>query len=234
MRERKKLIDWMLGLRPKEDYPYDATGALVAVSDTNKDGKEDGMQIYSLRDFIVKRCRQYGKIIQENLRTKVENSKSKIQKLAIEKYDSENYRTVMRQSRDLSRKLERKKRHKDKLELDYEQMSVLRKIFFQGPKIEHYFNDTRTETIIMNKEMYKNYSGEYIGHTSTYIAWRDQERELYLNNPALSEARKKERLRAEKKNIKKHQKTDRPAPEPSLAIIAKLLEDRLNIIFESP
>jgi hypothetical protein len=229
-REMIKFVDWVLGLRSEEDYPYDAIGLISVVPNENLEGKLGGEQIYSFGTFVEKFAKKYGPYFVKNVNNKeqnakMENKKPVVQKLNAESYDPINYATIIRNCKHMIDRVKKKMSNKDYLPNKEERETLL-----QGKQYKHYVESTRAETWVMNKFMYEIYIGEIIGHTTKYISRREQERIAYLNNPALSDAYQDE-LKRRKKNCVKTE-VDCP-PQPSRTRIAERVQNLFYPVFNN-
>ncbi|MGV8168765.1 MAG: hypothetical protein ACP5N3_01800 [Candidatus Nanoarchaeia archaeon] len=224
-REMIKFVDWFLGLRSEEDYPYDTCGKKVIFPDKNLDGTEGGSRIYIYRDYIRESSKKHGgRFIQKNVNKREKNASENVKKLIEEEYDKNNYMDLMRQCRRVTELLSKKRKMPSETE---------KEMLLQGIQSKYFSEGERIETWIMTDFMHEIYMGPLIGHSAAYIAKREQDRIAYLNNPALSDARKDEAK-------KKHKNNDRTgvskqnavaAAEPSLAIVAKKSEELFSRIF---
>jgi len=262
-REMKKLVDWLENLRDKEDYPYDAIAVRVVFQNKksvyNVDNKDItyidieknllniGEQLYALRDQIVTELQQYDEVIQKNMHTKIENEKSIIKKLQIEEFNPENFLEVTKQMRDTYNYLEQ--RYSKNIALTNDQKETL----LPYMTIKGVINNERIEIQLMTEEMDYHYRGKYVGHTRSYIAQRDEERDKYLRNPAESNARKniKKEENLNKNNTNGTQNHNLPSiediinnnsikintannnsiKEPNIKILTKMLEDMYRPVF---
>ncbi|HEY9701357.1 MAG TPA: hypothetical protein V6C58_02870, partial [Allocoleopsis sp.] len=211
-RERDKFVDWLLGLRDQDDYPYDSIGMIVVMPNTNANCLECGKELYKFRDYVFDISKRHKNDIpiQKNVKSRVDNNNSNVKKLLDEGYDRDNYFQVIRQLRVTNKDLDEKFRNKIPI-LDRDEESKL----LQGIQLKHHYDNDRAETWIMNQEMYENYTGKYIGHTSYYIKARELQRKTFLENPALSYAKSK----------------DPKNPEPSLYDLANYFEMLFRNVF---
>jgi hypothetical protein len=245
-REMKKFVDWLLGLRLKTDYPYDAIALRIVVPDHKRKCGDSGEQMYKCKEYIEKKYKKYGEVIYKNLNTEAENLDAKVIKLNKDKYDKKNFSNVILAMRKMYTELKRKVKGDSSYELTKDQQETM----LQYMQIKHYVLDDRAEIQIMNKEMHSHYIGEFVGHTDKYIDRRNREREEALDDPSKSDARKDMEKR-EKRTIKNKnrtmtkeqrieqmcdadtaQETALPSePEPSLRIAARFVENRYRPVF---
>jgi|GEM_PF-3755130 len=241
-REMKKFLDWLADLRSEEDYPYDAIAMRIIIPDKKMECGEVGKQIYLLRDQIVSELEKNGQVIQKNVNTREENKKSPVKKLQREGYDYQNFMEVTRQMRDTNKYLEKKKIKSEDLTEDQRE-SLLQYVQIKGfvkikedTETHKKSNKERIEIQIMTEEMDLNYSGDYVGHNSGYIARRDAEREDYIKHPEESPARKEAREREERKkyggNTKKKNQYQTIIKEPDLTVLMGMLGDLYRPVFK--
>jgi len=210
-REKIKAVDWVLGLRSVDDYPYDGIGIIPIFPDAGYDRRECGELMYRYVDYVRSLSAKDKKFIMKHIQTKTENRETGIIKL-LKRYDKDNFDQIIRQVIETER-LANEKRSQNK---EYIITKEEREKMMQGPQIKCHINGDRAEIWIMNQMIYEIYANsELMGHTDEYIWRRDAEREAYLHNPALSDGLKG-----------KYEGKINPI-EPSRAIIAKKLEEEL-------
>ena len=220
-REKAKAVDWATGMRGWEDYPFDDLG-LIGVFPDDKIGKlAPGEILYKFLDFIYdgKMSRNKDRIIKNHMTlTEYISNRDELLLKLTHKYNIENYYKIMEIINRSDRELSEFKRNHDMNNLNEQETKYLRKLKganLQGLQFKGFIDGERAEVWSMNERMFKAYTGEHIGHTGDYIFGRDEFRELYLHNPALSDGRKKF-----------HEDEEYPY-EPSLAIVVKLAEREL-------
>jgi hypothetical protein len=221
-REMIKFIDWIMGLRSWEDYPYDAIGLITVVPDLSPEGKSSGSNLYRFGNFIKTKYAGDGFIKLCNNKEKTYDTeygrKILIHKLGDE-YDVHNYNNVIKQSRDIEKRI-RARKNKELKNYEVEGLK-------QGHQYKHRVEESRAETWVMNKFMHDIYTGEFIGHNTAYISRREQERMAQLINPALSDAVKEE----QKRKSKGKGSSSNARPLPSLNIVGNRIESMFIPVF---
>lgn len=250
-REMRKFVDWMLGLRKKSDYPYDAIALRIVVPNDKRRCGDSGEQMYACKDFVDKKYKRYGEIISKNLNTEKENEDVEVEKLNKNGYIKKNFTNILTRMREVYNDLKKKNKGSNIYEPNKDQKEAL----LQYMQFKHYISTgDRAEIQIMNKEMNSHFIGEFVGHTSKYIWGRDKEREEYLEDPSKSDAWKDIQKREERTLKNKNRTMTRekhleqifnvddyepleqlPKELHNLRLSARLVEDRYRPVFaQSP
>ncbi len=227
-RELRKFVDWLCGLRSLGDYPYDGIALRMIISDEKRQCGTSGEQLYQFVSYVNDKFKSNGQVLRQNTKTKEENeaitkaeeykrrtkkgtiinnkeeenNDSKVKKLNKYEYDPKNFSEILFNMRKMYLSLEKKTDKDSKYKLTKYERETLKQYF----QIKHYLKDgDRAEIQIMTQEMYKHFTGKFIGHTANYIKGRDDDCIAYRIDPSKSDAEKDAKKREErtKKNKNK-------------------------------
>ena len=189
-RELEKFVELILGKR-EGNLPYDSI-AMIAVMPTpiiktdNKileKGKEimcvrDGSRIYKFKDFISKIASKDKYTYLENVMPtgQKETIDDIILKLSEGDYDEKNFNQVITQINDTAIEIKTEAQQNNTSGI-YNITDNRKEKLLQGIKYSAIIEgDKRIEIWVMNPLMYSTYSGELIGHTSSYVKKRKDDR----------------------------------------------------------